>query len=176
VIKDTLLRYRIERGQKQNRFLHKAYDYKKLKKVGIIFSIQDLKKHEAVKRFIKTLEADGIEVKILAYKPKDTQNFEFYFDFFEDKDFSMFGEAKSHHVLTFLEQKLEYLFCLDEDVSLYMQYLLVKAKSTTRIGVYQPDPQTARYFELMVKPRINGDTKLLTEEIIYYVRKISGNE
>ncbi len=176
MIKNKLLRYRIERGQKQNRFLHKAYEYKNLKKVGIIFSILDLKRHEAVKRFIKTLEADGIEVKTLAYKPKDTQNFEFYFDFFEDKDFSFFGDAKSHHVLTFLEQKLEYLFCLDEDLNLYMQYLLVKAKSTTRIGVYQSEPKTARYFELMVKPRTNGDTKLLTEEIIHYVRKISGNE
>lgn len=176
MIKDKLLRYRIERGQKQNRFLHKAYEYKSLKKVGIIFSILDLKKHEAVKRFIKTMEADGIEVKTLAYKPKDTQNFEFYFDFFEDKDFNILGEVKSHHVLTFLEQKLEYLFCLDEDLNLYMQYLLVKAKSTTRIGAYQAKSQNARYFELMVKPKIEGDTKLLTEEIIHYVRKISGNE
>ncbi len=176
MIKDKLLKYRIDRGQKQNRFLHKAYEYTNLKKVGIIFSILDLKKHEAVKRFIKTLEADGIEVKTLAYKPKDTQNFEFYFDFFEDKDFSIWGEAKSHHILTFLEQKLEYLFCLDEDLNLYMQYLLVKTKSTTRIGVLQSEPQKARYFELMVKPRTTGDTKLLTEEIIHYVRKISGNE
>ncbi len=176
MIKDSLLKYKIERGHKKSRFLHRAYEYNKLKKVGIIFSILDLKKHDAVKKFIKILQADGIEVKTLAYKPKDTQNFEFYFDFFEENDFGIFGQVKSHHIHTFLDQKLEYLFCLDENVSLYMQYLLVKANSGTRIGVYQDNPQTARYFELMVKPKNSGDTKLLTEELIHYVRKISGNE
>lgn len=176
MIKNTLLKYKIEQSQEQNRFLHKAYNYKELKRVGVIFSIQDLKKHEAVKRFIKTLEADGIEVKVLAYKPKDTQNFEFYFNFFEDKDFSSFAQIRSHHILTFLEQKMEYLFCLDEDLNLYMQYLLVNAKSVTRIGAYQEQPKKARYFELMVKPRTSGDARLLTEEIIHYVRKISGND
>lgn len=176
MIKKTLLKHKVEQGQKQNRFLHKAYNYNELKKVGVIFSIQDLKKHEAVKKFIKTLEADGIEVKVLAYKPKDTQNFEFYFNFFEDKDFNSFAQVKSHHVLTFLGQKMDYLFCLDDDLNLYIQYLLVNAKSITRIGAYQKQPKKARYFELMVKPPTSGDTKLLTEEIIHYVRKISGND
>ncbi|MBK6264134.1 hypothetical protein JKA74_03715 [Marivirga sp. S37H4] len=176
MIKNQLLRYKIERGQKKSRFLHRAYEYKNLKKVGVIFSIQDLKKHAAVKQFIKTLEGDGIEVKTLAYKPKDTQNFEFYFDFFEDKDFGIFAQVKSHHVLTFLEQKLEYLFCLDDNLNLYMQYLLVNAHSTTRIGAYQEEPKHGRYFELMVKPKVSGDTEILVKEIMYYVRKISGNE
>lgn len=176
MVRDTVLKYKIEQGRKLNRFLHKAYNYNELKKVGVIFSIKDLKKHEAVKKFIKTLEADGIEVKVLAYKPKETQNFEFYFNFFEDKDFTSFANIKSHHILSFLDQKLEYLFCLDDDLNLYMQYLLVNSKSNARIGAYQDQPKKARYFELMVKPNVEGDTKQLTEEIIHYVRKISGND
>lgn len=176
MIKEKILNYKINKGQKKNRYLHRAYPYHQLKKVGVIFSFDDLKKHDAVKRFIKILEADGIEVKSLAFKPKGTQNFEFYFDFFEDKDFSILGKINSPYFLSFLDQKLEYLFCLDDDLNLYMQYLLVHAKSTTRIGAYQVEDNTSRLFELMIKPKIAGDTRILTEEIIHYVRKISGND
>jgi hypothetical protein len=56
-----------------------------------------------------------------------------------------------------------------------MQYLLVHSKSDTRIGAYQPAEEEASFFELMIKPKENGNTKILTEEIIHYVRKISGN-
>jgi len=175
VIKHKILSYKISRGQKKSKFLHQAYPYSKLKKVGVIFSFDDLKKHEAVKKFIKTLKADGIEVKTLAYKAKDTQNFEFYFDFFEDKDVGFFGKIENPYFQSFLNEKLEYLFCLDDTLNLYMQYLLVHSKSDTRIGAYQPSKDESSFFELMIKPKASGDTKILTEEIIHYVRKISGN-
>ena len=175
MIKHKILNYKIKRGQKKSEFLHQAYPYNELKKVGVIFSINDLKKHEAIKNFIKILKADGIEVLALAYRPKDTQNFEFYFDFFEDKDVGFFGKIENPYFQSFLNQKLEYLFCLDDSLNLYMQYLLVHSKSDTRIGAYQVDAEDASFFELMIKPQQGGNTKNLTEEIIHYVRKISGN-
>ncbi len=175
MIKHKILNYKIRRGQKKSEFLHQAYPYSKLKKVGVVFSFGDLKKHEAVKKFIKTLKADGIEVTTLAYKPKDTQNFEFYFDFFEDRDVGFFGKIENPYFQSFVNQKLEYLFCLDDTPNLYMQYLLVHSKSDTRIGAYQPTEDQASFFELMIKPRESGNTNILTEEIIHYVRKISGN-
>ena len=39
----------------------------------------------------------------------------------------------------------------------------------------KPNEDQAAFFELMIKPRESGDTNILTEEIIHYVRKISGN-
>ncbi|GAB3336133.1 hypothetical protein GCM10027429_19090 [Marivirga atlantica] len=175
-IKKKLLAYKVERGLKKNRYLPKAFSYKELRKVGVIFTFDDLKKHEAVKSFIKTLEADGIEVKSLGYKPKETQNFEFYFDFFEDKDVNFFAQMKSPYMLGFLNQKFDYIFCLDDDLNLYMQYLLVNAKSSIRIGALQDTEAENRFFELMVKPKNTQDTKQLTTEIIQNIRKISGNE
>jgi hypothetical protein len=175
VIKHNILSYKVKRGQKKSEFLHQAYTYNKLRKVGVIFSFDDLKKHEAVKNFIKTLKADGIEVTSLAYKARNTQNFEFYFDFFEDKDIGFFGSIDNPYFQSFLKQKFEYLFCLDDSLNLYMQYLLVHSKSDTRIGAYQPQQDQATFFELMIKPKESGNTKILTEEIIHYVRKISGN-
>lgn len=175
MIKHKILSYKVKRGQKKSNFLHQAYPYNKLKKVGVIFSFDDLKKHEAVKKFIKTLKADGIEVTTLAYKPKDTQNFEFYFDFFEEEDISFFGKIDNPYFQSFINQKLEYLFCLDDTLNLYMQYLLVYSKSDARIGAYQQSEEESSFFELMIKPRESGNTNILTEEIIHYVRKISGN-
>lgn len=176
LIKRKLLAFKIKRGLKKDRFLPKAFSYAQLKKVGVIFSISDLKKHEAIKTFIKTLEEDGIEVKALAYKPNETQNFEFYFDFFENKEVSLFAQVKSPYLLSFLDQKLDYLFCLDDDLSLYMQYILVNAKASIRIGALQKEESCRAFFELMVKPTKSGDSQLLTKEIIHYIRKISGNE
>ena len=175
-IKKTLLEFKIKRGLKKDRYLPKAFSYKSLRRVGVIFSIDDLKKHEAIKSFIKEFEQDGIEVKSLAYKAKDTQNFEFYFDFFEDKDVSIWAQMKSPYMLSFLDQKFDYLFCLDEDLNLYMQYLLVNANASIRIGALQKEDAYKDYFELMVKANKQGDMNLLTKEIIHYIRKISGNE
>ncbi len=176
MIKNKLLTYKIERELSKNRYLPMAFSYNQLKKVGIVFTITDLKKHEAVKQFIKTLEADGIEVKSLAFKPKDTQNFEFYFDFFEDRDVSLFAQMKSPYMLGFLNQKFDYLFCLDSDLNLYMQYLLVNAKSSIRIGAAQNMEESHRFFELMVKPKNREDIQQLTTDIINNIRKISGND
>lgn len=142
----------------------------------MVFTFNDLKKHDAVRGFIKILEADGIEVKSLAYRPKETQNFEFYFDFFEGKDVSLFAQMKSPYMQSFLEQKLDYIFCLDEELCLYMQYILVNAKASIRIGALQEEEMCRAFFELMVKPAKTGDTQLLAKEIIHYTRKISGNE
>jgi hypothetical protein len=175
-IKRKLLIFKISRGLKKNRFLPKALSYKKLKKVGIVFTFNDLKKHEAVKSFIKTLEADGIEVKALAYRPKETQNFEFYFDFFEGRDVSLFAQMKSPYMLSFLDQNLDYIFCLDDELCLYLQYILVNTKASIRIGALQEEEKCRALFELMIKPVKAGDTQLLTKEIIHYTRKISGNE
>ncbi|HET8859013.1 DUF6913 domain-containing protein [Marivirga sp.] len=175
MIKHKILSYKIRRGLKKGKFEHQAHPYHKLKKVGIIFSFDDLKKHEAIKKFIKTLKADGIEVIPLAYRPKDTQNFEFYFDFFEDKDVGFFGKINNPYFQSFMNQKLEYLFCLDDTPNLYLQYLLVHSKADARIGCYQSTEEQSSFFELMIKPKENGNTKILTEEIIHYVRKISGN-
>ncbi len=57
-----------------------------------------------------------------------------------------------------------------------MQYLLVNAKSSIRIGALQDTEAENRFFELMVKPKNTQDTKQLTTEIIQNIRKISGNE
>jgi hypothetical protein len=88
---------------------------------------------------------------------------------------SFFGKVENPYFQSFLNEKLEYLFCLDDTLHLYMQYLLAHAKSDTRIGAYQAKEEDASFFELMIKPKKSGDTKILTEEIIHYVRKISGD-
>lgn len=175
MIKHKILEFKINRGKRKREFLHQAYPYDKLKKVGVIFSISDLKKHGAIREFIKILEADGIEVKALAYRPKGIQNFEFYFDFFEKSDIGFFGNIDNPYFQSFLDQKLEYLFCLDDIPNLYMQYLLVHSKADNRIGAYQEEEKMGSLFELMIKPKTSGNTENLTKEIIHYVRKISGN-
>ena len=175
-IKNKLLAYKIKKGLKKDRYLPSAFSYSNLRKIGVIFTVDDLKKHEAIKEFIKKFESDGIEVKTLTYKPKDKQNFEFLFDFFEDKDISTFAKINSPYMLGFLDQKFDYLFCLDDELNLYMQYLLVYSNASIRIGSLQEEEQHKAYFELMVKASQTGNIQSLTKEIIHYIRKISGNE
>lgn len=175
-IKNKFLTFKVRRGLHGNRYLPKAFSYDELKKVGVIFTFDDLKKHEAVKTFIKALKNDGIEVKALAYKPKDTQNFEFYFDFFEDSDITLFGQMNSPYMLGFLKQNFDYLVCLDDVLNLYMQYMLVNAKASIRIGAAQEEAHFNNFFELMIKPANTTNTAELSNDILTNIRKISGNE
>jgi len=84
--------------------------YKRAQSVGIIFSVEDKQKHDAVKDFVRHLEQDGKKVQVLEYLPKKKENYEFLFDFFSDKDLSFWGKITSAQAVKFSETPFDYLY------------------------------------------------------------------
>lgn len=141
-MKLNFLKYRTTNQLKKNKAVRNSTAYKKAVTVGILFSVEDKKKHDDVKEFIHKLEQDGKKVQVLEFLPEEKENFEFMFDFFTVKDISFWGQIESAKTLKFSDTVFDYLFCLDTKLNPMTSYLLARSKSKCRVGKFYEDDQS----------------------------------
>lgn len=149
---------------KRNRALRTCLPYEKADQVGIIFTVEDMRKHVQVKEFIKRLEKDGKKVTVICFLPGDKQNYEFLFDFFTVKDFSVWGNLTSTPAIKFSNADFDYLFYLDTEPNPLILNLLARCKAKCRLGKFWEEGKP--FFELMIES--NGDVKELIDSIYRY--------
>lgn len=161
---------------KTNRLIKKeaksrqAVNYFKARKVGLVFTIEDMEKHEQIKKFVKMLELDHKEVSVLAYLGKGKHNHEFKFDFFTSKDFTFWGDFNSNYLEKFAAQPFDYLFNLDLASNVYIENLLARSNAKCRIGGY--NGHSDRFFEMMVKIDQAGGFNTLVDQIYHYTKAL----
>lgn len=126
-----------------------SVSYAAARQVGVLFSVEDKAKHEIIKDFIRKLEQDGKDVKVMEYLAPDKQNFEFKFDFFTENDVSFWGKITSANALKFADTPFDYLFYLDTEPNPLMVHILARSKARCRVGRQWEDGPA--YFEFMVQ-------------------------
>lgn len=168
-MKLSFLKTRTANQLKKNKSLRKSTDYKKAETIGILFSVEDKKKHDEVKEFIQKLQQDGKKVQVLEFLPEKKENPEFMFDFFTLKDVSFWGKIESAKTLKFSDTSFDYLFCLDTKLNPMISYILARSKSKCRVGKY--DENVESLFELMIDS--NGSTKSLIEGMYKYTTQLN---
>ncbi|MEJ1240015.1 hypothetical protein WBG78_17880 [Chryseolinea sp. T2] len=142
-----------------------SVSYAASRNVGVLFSVEDKAKHEVVKEFIRKLEHDGKQVKVMEYLAPDKQNFEFKFDFFTENDISFWGKITSANALKFADTPFDYLVYLDTEPNPLMMHLLAMSKAKCRVGrQWEGGPS---YFEFMVQAP--SSVKELTDTIHRYI-------
>ncbi|MEP6737841.1 MAG: hypothetical protein ABJA70_20115 [Chryseolinea sp.] len=156
---DLLLKTKSQRG---------SVSYNDARTIGILFTVEDKVKHEAVKEFIKKFETDGKQVKVIEFLPSDKQNYEFKFDFFTENELSFWGKITSADAMKFVEQPFDFLFYLDTEPNPMLLHLLARSKAKCRVGrVWDNSDQ---YFEFMLNSDPN--IKSLVETIRRYIIQI----
>lgn len=168
-MKLSFLKTRTVNQLKKNKAVRKSTDYKKAETIGILFSVEDRKKHDEVKEFIQRLQQDGKKVQVLEFLPEKKENPEFMFDFFTVKDISFWGQIESAKTLKFSDTSFDYLFCLDMKLNPMISYVLARSKSKCRVGKFQEGNQPL--FELMIDS--NGSTKSLIEGMYKYTTQLN---
>ncbi|MGC3946875.1 MAG: hypothetical protein QM762_20550 [Chryseolinea sp.] len=161
----NLLKMRTEKLLQKENGARSSVSYAVSRNIGVLFSVEDKAKHEVVKDFIRKLEHDGKQVKVMEYLPPDKQNFEFKFDFFTENDISFWGKITSANALKFAETPFDYLFYLDTEPNPLMMHLLAMSKAKCRVGRQWDDGPS--YFEFMVQAPSN--VKDLAETIHRYI-------
>jgi hypothetical protein len=160
----NLLKIRTNSYLKKNKALRNNLSYKKAINVGIIFSVEDKKKHEDIKEFIKKLEHDGKHVKVMAFLPKKKENYEFLFDFFTEKDLSFWGNINSPNAEKFSDTPFDFLYYVDTTPNPLVLNLMARSAAKCRIGKFWDEGKP--YFELMIES--NGNTKALIDSMYRY--------
>jgi hypothetical protein len=167
-MKLNFLNIRTNNQLKKNKSLRSSIPYKQALTVGVLFTVEDKKKHDDIKEFIHKLEQDGKKVQVLEYLPVKKDNYEFMFDFFSLKDISFWGKIESEKTLKFSETPFDYLFCMDTERNPMVLYLLARSKAKCRVGRFQD--QEKSFFELMIDS--NGGTKNLIDGIYKYTAQL----
>ncbi|MEP2671677.1 MAG: hypothetical protein ABJH04_21915 [Cyclobacteriaceae bacterium] len=167
-MRNHFLHLRTNSALKSNKSLRSSIPYQQALTVGILFSVEDKQKHEAIKDFIKLLEQDGKKVSVLEFLPKQKDNYEFKFDFFTIKDLSFWGKVNSPDADKFMEIPFDYLYCLDNASNPLIMHLLAKSKAKCRIGKFSREDQP--FFELMIEQ--NGSVKNLIESMYKYSKQL----
>jgi hypothetical protein len=153
---------------KRNRAIRASIPYAQSKSVGVIFTVEDRKKHEEVKEFVKHLEQDGKTVRVLEFLPKEKENYDFLYSFFTLDHLNFWGNVTSNEVLRFADQPFDYLFYIDIESNPLFNYILAKTKAHCRIGKFKVKENA--FYELMIDSR--GSYKELLDAVYKYTKEL----
>src|SRR5688500_2533677 len=163
-----LLKARTDWEIKTNKAARNSVPYKQAHNVGVIFTVEDKQKHDAIKDFVKKLENDGKKVQVIEFLPTDKENYDFKFDFFSEKDISFWGKITADNALRFSEAPFDFLFYIDINPNPSILYLLARGKARCRVG--RSWEQGRSYFEFMIES-INSNQSLI-EGIYKYTTQL----
>ena len=147
----NLLKFNTNSYLKRNKALRVSLPYKQALNVGIIFSVEDKAKHDEIKDFIKRLEQDGKHVTVMSFLPKNKDNYEFLFDFFTDKDLSIWGQLTSNSATRFANNQFDLLYYIDITPNPFILNLLARSKAKCRVGKFWEKNQG--FFEMMIETK-----------------------
>ena len=167
-MKLSFLKYKTNTYLKRNKALRISLPYKQAISIGIIFSVEDKAKHDEVKDFIRRLEQDGKQVQVICFLPKNKDNYEFMFDFFTDKDLSVWGTLNSANASRFADVHFDLLYYLDTIPNPLILNLLARSKAKCRVGKFWEKNQA--FFEMMIESR--DDTRSLIDVMLKYTRAL----
>ena len=167
-MKLKLLKARTDWELRKNKASRGTVPYREALNVGVIFTVEDKQKHEAIKEFIKKLEHDGKKVQVIEFLPEDRENYDFKFDFFSEKDLSFWGQITAQNALRFSEAPFDFLFYIDIHPNPFILYLLARGKARCRVG--RSWEQGRPYFEFMIES-INSNQSLI-EGIYKYTTQL----
>jgi hypothetical protein len=167
-MKFSFLKYKTNLLIKKQKHHRNSVPWKKALTTGVIFTVEDKQKHYAVKDFIKKLEQDGKHVQVLEYLPEKTENYEFKFDFFTDKDISFWGNINSSNALQFADAPFDFLFYLDLQPNPMVMNILARSHAKCRVGRYWE--KGCDFLDLMVDSVSN--TQALLETVYRYTSQL----
>jgi hypothetical protein len=167
-MKLSFVHTRTKNQLKKNKALRQSIPYTQAGAVGIVYTIDDRAKHDAIKSFIHRLEKDGKKVNVIAFLPPKKENHEFLFDFFSAKDVSVFGALNSPLALKFADTPFDYLYYLDKEANPYILYILARSKARCRVGGFSENAKP--FLEMMIDRA--STTQHLIDGIIKYATQL----
>ena len=166
---NNILPLRIRSQSREKGIKRGSTPYREAKRIGMLFTMNNLDDYEVIRNFENKLKKEGKEVKVLSYLPKNVENFHFHYDIFSHTDFTAFGQVKALNIKEFIEQRFDYLICLDKVPNLYIQYILAASKARFRIGAHLENKEAL--YELMI--HLNGQDSVdnLIQQIYHYTNE-----
>jgi hypothetical protein len=167
-MKHTILNIRTNSYLKNNKTLRLSVPYQQAKSIGVIFSVEDKLKHDEVKDFVRKLEHDGKNVKVICFRPEGKDNYQFMFDYFTDEEFTFWGNITSESVNRFVGSSFDFLFYLDVTPNPLILNVIARSKAKCRVGQFWEKGKP--FFELMIE--VKNGIKSLADGMYKYASSL----
>jgi hypothetical protein len=138
--------------------------YQKAKCIGVI--INNDYSWDGLNNFLSELEKDHDELHTI-YFTKSIEKPGSEKKDFSPTDFNFFGQIKSDKILNFITPSFDYVFVLNKEPSLFIDFITVKAESKANISFYYEGGNEIA--DLQIK---SGKSQEL-EDMLRYARKLS---
>lgn len=172
-LKKIFIRFRTHLAIKKNNTLRENISFDQSKTAGIVYSWEGDRKEEIINNFKKELELSGKKVKIICYKSDEINRSSRKNYFFNEEDFSNYGNIKSSLPSRFIQIKLDFLFHLDTTQNIFIEYLLAYSKARCRVS--RVDYTKKDLYEFMIKTKNGEGLEQLCNQILHYTKSITSH-
>ncbi len=162
------LSYKTNRFLKKNQAIRASVSYAQAQRIGVVFSNDTPEKITLVEQLKSQLQADGKQVKVLAYD-RNVQVQHLPFESFSNSDLNFWGNYVKQSINKFSDTSFDFLFCLDKNPSSIITNLLAKSKAKCRIGICENFEAYQNTFELIVQTTKNSN---IIDSVYSYTKNI----
>jgi len=156
---------RRKKSDKKNRTpisLHAA------KKIGILFSAENLNNNNVVIEFAQHLKSLQKEVQLLGYISKRDFGFQYPFPLISDKETTWYGKPASEASVIFMRSPFDLMINFSVEECLPLEYITAVSPATFRVG-YNKELENANY-DLILIPKENNDISNLILNLEKYLK------
>lgn len=156
--------YYYRKEQSRSSHQHRMTNLKDAKRIGILYTLDDMPDYERVSEFVSKLQGDHKEVKALGFvKNKNLlQRFlpKLSYDFFSARDLTWFYKPIHRQVKDFIEKEFDLLIDLSLQDNFPLKYISGLSNALCRVGKFSE--KNAEYYDLMIdlKPTMTSDEYL----------------
>ena len=177
-IRRKIGQYYFNKEQSRTSNLHGMVNLPGAKRVGILYTLNEVPDYDKVAEFVVQLQKEHKEVKTLGFVRSKNLIHRFLpklsYDFFTKKDITWFYRPIHDKVRDFMNKEVDLLIDLSAGDSFPLNYIAGLSKAICRVGRFSED--NACYYDFMIdiKPVITMDEYL--SQIKHYLTIIKTNE
>ncbi|MEI7895567.1 MAG: hypothetical protein WCJ26_00930 [bacterium] len=157
--------YYYRKEQSRSERMCQMINLKDAKRIGILYTLDDVPDYDRVSQFVSQLQGDHKEVKALGFVKNKilVQRFlpKLSYDFFSRRDLTWFYKPIHKQVKDFIENEFDLLIDLSLHDNFALKYISGLSKALFRVGKFSEI--NAEYYDLMIdmKPTTTSEEYLL---------------
>ncbi len=144
------------------------------RRIGILYTLDDMPDYERVSEFVSRLQNDHKEVKALGFVKNRNllQRFlpKLSFDFFSKRDLTWFYKPIHSQVKDFIEKEFDLLIDLSMQDTFPLKYISGLSRALCRVGKFSED--NTQYYDLMIDTKPSMTQEEYMKQVQHYLTVI----
>jgi len=171
-------RYHLTREQQRLDRTLRLRNLENAKKIGILYSLDDVPDYDKISQFVSELQHDHKDVRALGFvKNKSLVNRflpKLSFDFFSVKDISWFYKPLHSKLKDFIEKEFDLLIDLSVTENFPLKYIAGLSHSFCKIGRFSEE--NLNYYDLMIDIKSSSTLEDYLGQVRHYLTIIKSYE